>query len=341
MKRKVLITGANGFIGSSLVEEGLNQGYEVYAGIRKGCKWDHLRREGVRIFRLDLSSREQIEKKLRVSEAFEGRFDYIIHAAGATHARRKQELQVINDQYTRNLVESLRASGNLPERFVFISSLAAGGPGDPESGREIRVSDPERPISAYGRSKLSAESYIKSLQDFPFLILRLTAVYGPRDLGFLPYFKFIQKGIQPRLGFQPQRLSFVYVKDLASLVFRVLDRRMAQSTYLVSDGKVYEKDQFGNALKDLFHRQTLKITIPLPVLTFIFYLMERSFALMGNRPRMNLEKLKEISSANWSCNSQAIWDEIRVCPAYSLESGLKETADWYRKRGWLRISRSR
>ncbi len=333
--KKILITGASGFIGSHLVEEGLRRGYTVYAGVRPGSKRDFLQQDGLRFFQLDLTSPQLMERRFKHFLRSEGGFDYIVHNAGITRAHRKEDFQLVNDGYTRHLVNAVSEAGRLPEKFVFISSLAAGGPGDPLHLEPIRLSDPDHPLSAYAKSKLSAERYIRSIPDFPYIILRPTAVYGPRDKDFLSLFRLVNLGIEPLVGWYPQKLSFIYVKDLARIVVQLLGAGCARTSWLISDGVAYNKEDAGNILRTILNRETIKVSLPLAPIRAVTFCIEKTYSLFGRMPFLHLDKLKEMAAPNWLCDSQTIWKEMGIKPLYTLESGLREAADWYDHNGWL------
>ncbi len=354
MSKKLLITGASGFIGSFLVEEGLRNGYTVYAGVRPGSNRRYLQQESLRFFPLHLSSPELMERELKLFNQTEGGFDYIIHNAGITHAHRKEDFHIVNDRYTRHLANAIVAAGRLPEKFFFISSLAAGGPGEPPllhkaglpapqhaeprpspAARPIRLSDPDRPISAYAVSKLSAENYLQSLPGFPYIIIRPTAVYGPRDRDFLSLFRLLAKGIEPYMGRRNQQISLIYVRDLAAAVIKLLGKGPIRTSWLVSDGNIYTKEDLGRTIRILLNKPTVKIRVPLALMQTTVYCMEKICSPFGRKPFLNREKLSEMTAPNWSCDSRECWQELGIRPLYSLRAGLQETAEWYKENGWL------
>jgi len=333
--KKILITGASGFIGSFLVDEGLRKGFDVYAGVRPGSSKTYLQSEAIRFFRIDLSSPELMERQLNSFNRSDGGFDYIIHNAGTTRAARKEDFHTVNCLYTKNLANALVAAGRLPEKFIYISSMSVYGPGSPTSLEPIKISDEKHPISAYAKSKLCAEHYIKSIHVLNPVVLRPTAVYGPRDKDFLSYFHIIAKGIEFYIGSGKQLLSFIYVKDLARVVFSVLSLPRPNTSYIVSDGKAYANDEMGSIIKKILNKRTLKIHLPrIPILASVFCI-EKVYALFASMPFLHTEKIKEITATNWSCDSDSLWKELKMNPAYTMEAGITETINWYRENGWL------
>ncbi len=335
MKNKVLITGASGFIGSFLVEEAFRQGHEVYAGIRKSSSRAYLQDERIHFIELDLSSQEALEKQFAELLKGPGAFDYVVHNAGITFAQGKDDFLRVNYEYTRNLTNALQACGLPLKKFVLISSLAAFGPGHDKTFAPINVSDTQRPISSYGRSKLKAEEHVKSLSDFPYLILNPTGVYGPRDKDFHVFMKLINKGFEPYIGASRQMISVLYVKDLARAVVLSMASSSVRRSYLVSDGAGYDKEDLGTTIRTILGRKTFKIKLPMVPLRWVISVVEKMYLLFGRQPFLNVEELNEISSANWLCESDQVWSDLGTSPEFSLEQGIRETIMWYKENNWL------
>lgn len=335
MKQKVLITGASGFIGSYLVEEALEQGYDVYAGIRKSSSRQFLQQEEVHFAELDFTSPQRLTAALKAMKAKDGGPDFIIHNAGITQANKPQDFHTVNFHYTQYLIEAVKAAGIPLKKFVLISSLATYGPGDASIMKPIDAGDECRPISDYGRSKLRASQYLAA-SGLPYLSVHPTGVYGPRDRGFFQFIKLVNRGLEPYVGRHEQKLSLIYVKDLARAVVRLLASAQTNGTYLVSDGNVYGKDEIGTEAKSILRKKTVKLNLPLKVVQVGVSCTDKIQQLLFNRlPFLNRQKLDEISSPNWLCNSEALWEQINDKPRYNLKSGIAETISWYKEHKWL------
>lgn len=336
MKKKVLITGASGFIGSFLVEEALESGYEVYAGIRRTSSKQFLQHKTLRFFELDFSSPEFMQQQLHSFTQKEGGFHYIIHNAGITQAKKREDFYTVNFDYTRNLAEAVLASAMPVEKFILISSLASYGPGDVRAMRPIDVADEYKPISEYGKSKQKATEYIRSLSQLPHLVIHPTGVYGPRDKDFFQFIKLVSKGFEPYVGRHRQQLSLIYVKDVAKAVIGLMSSSHVNCSYLLSDGNSYDKEQIGIEAKRTLNRKTVKIKLPLKMVQTAVSGIDGVYKIFLNRlPFINREKLDEISSANWLCNSHAVWKDLQQQPAYDLQKGIEETIGWYKEQKWL------
>ncbi|HEV7333080.1 MAG TPA: NAD(P)-dependent oxidoreductase [Flavisolibacter sp.] len=334
MKKKLLITGASGFIGSYLVEEALEQGFEVYAGIRKTSSRKFLQHPDIRIIEFDFSSPSQLRQQLKQFTKEKGGFDFIIHNAGITQANSREEFHTVNFYYTQYLVEAVKASGMPLEKFILISSLATYGPGTNDF-KPIHVNDECRPISDYGLSKLKAAQHLAD-SGLPYVSVHPTGVYGPRDRGFFQFIKLVNRGFEPYVGKHRQSLSLIYVKDLARAVVSLLRSAAVNRSFLLSDGEVYDKEQIGIEAKKSLQKKTIKLVLPLKAVQVGVSCLDVVSRVVFHRlPFLNRQKLDEISSPNWLCSSEDIWQSINGKPQYNLASGIAETITWYKENKWL------
>lgn len=328
--KKVLITGASGFIGSFLVEEALKRNFKVFAGIRRSSNRSYLKHSGIFFFESNLSDKDALKAKLLSTLNEHGKFDYIIHNAGITKSCNTLDFEKVNYQFTRNLIEALTESNALPEKFVFISSLAAYGPGNEKTLKPILQSDDPQPITLYGKSKLKAEQYIQSQAHLPYLIIRPTGVYGPREKDYFVVYKTISRGLETYIGSTDQHISFIYVKDLTRLIFNALDSSVTQKAYFVSDGDIHTSSSFMSQLKQELKKKTVRIVFPMLLVRIIAFINEKLSCIFGISPTLNTEKYKEISSKNWLCDTSEIVKDFGFVPEYNLQKGIKETITWYK-----------
>jgi nucleoside-diphosphate-sugar epimerase len=333
---KVLITGASGFIGSFLVEEALRQGFEVYAGVRQTSSREYLKDERIKFFELDLFSAQALQIKFEEFVKETGGFDYVIHNAGITYARTVDEFTKVNYECTCHLTNALQASAMPLKKFLLISSLAVFGPGNSSSYQPIKISDVPKPISSYAKSKLVAEKHVKSLTDFPYLVLNPTAVYGPCDKDFLELVKMINAGLEFYIGKTRQMISLIYVKDLARAAVLAMKSPKANHSYLISDGAEYDKEYLSDVMKRVLNKKTIQLKLPETPLRWAIAFVEKIYSVFGKRPFLNVEKLNEIRSVNWLCQSDQIWIDIHSSPEFTLENGMEETIGWYKLNGWIK-----
>ena len=145
---KILITGASGFIGSFLVEEASRREMEVWAGVRQSSSRHYLRDSRIRFACLDFANPRTLRDQLLEHKRLHGGWDVIVHCAGVTKCRHREEFMKGNYQATRNLVEALTALEMTPRQFVYISSLSVMGPLREKDYNPIRVTDEARPNTA-------------------------------------------------------------------------------------------------------------------------------------------------------------------------------------------------
>jgi len=318
----VLITGASGFIGSFLVGEGLKRKYRVYAGIRKTSSKQYLQDPETHFLEMDFSSVERIVEVLTRCKQENIRFHYIIHNAGITKSSRKDDFYRVNFLYTRNFIEALRQTGMIPEKFLYISSLAAYGPGDPVTMEPVKLSDDPRPIELYGKSKLEAERYLRSLDSFPWLILRPTGVYGPREKDYFVFFRTMHNGLETYIGRSRQ-------------VFDLLASRLVQKHYFISDGNEYDTEAFAAITRKVLGKKTLTLRVPETLVGGMAWFLEKLYGAWGSVPTLNTDKFRVLKSTNWKCEVRPLYDDLGFRPEYDLEKGVTEAIEWYRKEKWL------
>ena len=175
----VLVTGASGFIGSFIVEEALRRGFGVWAGIRSSSSREYLQDKKIHFLELDFAHPGELCAQLSGHKELYGKFDYIIHCAGATKCVDKNDFERVNYRQTKCFVDTLRELDMIPRQFVFISTLSVFGPIREKIYTPITEKDTPVPNTAYGLSKLKAERYLQGIPDFPYVIYRPTGVYGP------------------------------------------------------------------------------------------------------------------------------------------------------------------
>jgi len=329
MKKRVLITGATGFVGYHLIEAALKQDLEVYANVRQSSSTDHLRDLDIRYVDLDFSTVETLKQHIE-----EYKYDYIIHAAATTKAKNLQQYIKINADYARNLAKATVAATHKIEKFVFVSSLAAVGP--LEMQNEIITDNAEpKPVTFYGISKAKAEDYLSQIDGLPLIIIRPTAVYGPREKDLFILFKSIRSGLELYIGKQEQKLSFIYVTDLAKLIIKTLGSEIKQKAYNISDGKVYDRFSLARYSKMALKTKTLTVQIPVGIIKGVAWCLDHSYSWFNKVPTLNLDKVKELTAANWICSIENLERDFGYHPEYTLENGIQETITWYKKNNWL------
>ena len=331
---KILITGASGFIGSFIVEEALRRGFDTWAAVRKSSSREYLRDGRINFIELNLSSREQLVEQLRGHS-----FDYVVHAAGVTKCLDKADFRRINTEGTKNLADALTELKMPLRRFVFVSSLSVfGAIREQQPYEEIREDDTPQPNTEYGRSKLEAEQYLQQLATrLPYIILRPTGVYGPREKDYFVMAKSISQHSDFAVGFRRQDITFVYVSDVVQAVFLALEKPGVEGRkYFLSDGEVYQSTTFSNLIHEELGRPWwIRITAPVWVLRIITLCGEYVSRMTGKASVLNNDKFNILRQRNWRCDIQPAISELGYRPTVKLPEGVRRAIRWYKENGWL------
>lgn len=334
--KRILITGASGFIGSFLVEKALEKGYETWAGIRKSSSREYLQDKRIQFIDLPFQDKGKLTEDLCRFVSEHGKFDYIIHNAGITKCLNPNDFDRVNFQYTADFIDALKDADAVPGKFLLMSSLSVCGLGDETNYVPLRITDTPNPNTAYGKSKLKAEKYLQSTGDFPYIILRPTGVYGPREKDYFLMVKTVKSGLDVGAGFRPQHLTFIYVKDLVDAAFLGLESNVRNGVYFVADGDVYTDKEYTRLVKESIGKNhVLSLKVPLWLLRAVSVIAENISRLTKKPSTLNRDKYKIMKQRNWECDITPLFNDLRFSPKYNLKKGLEESIKWYKENGWL------
>ncbi len=326
---RVLVTGGSGFLGSHVAEQLARAGHTVRALVRRSSNRKFLETlPGVEF------AEGSVEDAARVEEAMKGGIDAVIHSAGLVKARGESEFWATNVDGTRNIFEAAKKHAPGLKRLVFVSSLEVSGPA--EDGRPVPISQ-ETPMSAYGRSKLEAERFLKSHKDeLPITILRPTAVYGPRDNEMVEVFRSVSRGVLPISGDGSAKLTFIYGPDCAAACIRAIDANVPSgAAYFISDGEIYvQKDAKVGVEAAHGKRASVRLGVPFPVLDAVAAGVE-VYGKMRNKAVMLTREKAKVIRKSWVCGIDETTRDLGWKPETMWREGTKLTADWYKREGWL------
>jgi nucleoside-diphosphate-sugar epimerase len=323
---KALVTGGTGFIGFHLVQKLITEGWEIKALVRQ----PH------RLIKSDIPKWVEVEGDLlNVSSLFSAvkDVDYVFHLAGLTHATTREKYFQVNSTGTKNLVNACRARAKKLKRFVHISSLAAMGPNADRT--PLVESDPARPITWYGESKLSGENFVREMgNQVPFNIIRPPIVFGPREKGIFKIFKLINLGIQPILG-SGNRYSLIYVEDLVQGIVEIARKPQVENEiFFLTIENPSGWEELGKLAAKYLKKKPLPISISprfASVLAYTFGL----FSFFNGGSVLNHQKVLEIKQKYWVCSGLKAKQILKWEPEHSLELGVDKTIQWYKTNGWL------
>jgi nucleoside-diphosphate-sugar epimerase len=252
--------------------------------------------------------------------------DCVVHLAARTHVLDERSADPpavyrrINVEATRHLAQQAAAAG--VRRFVFLSSIKVNGESTGE--RPFTAFDAPLPLDAYGISKREAENALRQVgadTGMDIVILRPPLVYGPGVKGnFLRLLQAVARGTPLPLASINNRRSLVYVGNLVDALITCIDAPAAAGkTFLVSDGEDVSTPVLIRKLAEVLNVTPLLLPCPPALLHF-------GAALLGKRAAaMRL-------TGSLTVDSTALRQALGWQPRYSLDQGLKATAQWYHQR---------
>ncbi len=302
-EKTLAITGGTGFVGAMLIRFAVAEGWHVRALTRRkqpdtpGVTWI----DGA------LDQPEALQSLAKGSDA-------VIHVAGVVNAPDRAGFEAGNVAGTLNMVAAAKAAG--VERFIHVSSLAARHPD----------------LSNYGWSKAKAEAIVAA-SGLNWTILRPTGVYGPGDTEMLDLFRMAKWGYV--LMSPIKRLSVIEVTDLCRALLAVVPYAdsLAQ-IYELDDGKEngWSADSFGKAIGWAVDKPVTTITLP----KFALHLAARIDRVVRRKnAKLTTDRANYLCHHDWTADPAMFPPSDLWQPQVSTRSGLKTTAQAYRKAGWI------
>jgi nucleoside-diphosphate-sugar epimerase len=322
-----LVTGASGFVGSHIVDELLRRGARVRCLLRGTSSRRWLDGKQVEFADGDVCREEGLDQAMAGA-------DWIVHAAGLTHARNAAEFHRANVDGTENILAAALRSNPKPRRFLYISSQAAAGPS--RDGAPVTEDRVPQPVSTYGNTKLAGELIVMRAADrLPVTTIRPPTVYGPREKALLKYFRAVKLHVRPSLGVS-ESFSIVYAEDLARAVWTALENDAAVGrVYFVGGPDATSYEEVGDLIQRAMETWAVRLSIP----GFVLHAGALAGELVGAATRcspfFSREKIREITAGPWIVSSRRIREELAWSPATPLDQGLRATALWYREAGWV------
>ncbi len=323
---KAFITGSTGFVGSHLIDYLLaKKDVEIFALVRdqNNLKW--LKGYDINFVEGDLFNIPSLPSDI----------DVVFHIAGLTLTSNLADYYTVNQLGTASLFQTLVSQNLHPKKILCLSSLAASGPSlDCQPVKEL---SPARPITPYGQSKLKGEKEaLKYKDDFPLVILRATALFGPRDRDFLAYFKFIKRGILPSIRSRKRHLSLCYIKDLVRALDLAAHKDLKSGEIInVADPQPYSWDEFGETSGEVLGKVLKRVSLPLSVISVGGFIGSFFGRLTGKPMLLNRYRVKDIKERCWVADIQKAAQMLSFTPHFSLKRAVQETIDWYLEKKWL------
>lgn len=304
---RVLVTGATGFIGLNLIKALKQKEYEIFCLIRKTGNIDKLKQLKVNLIYGDITAIESLYP------ATMG-MDYIYHLAIAKYPRTISAYYEINSQGTENLLKAcLKKSPHL-KNFIYVSSLAAAGYSP--DGKPLQETDPEHPVTHYGKSKLEAEKAVLNYKDkFPIVILRPPTVYSRENMFFGYLFRLAQLGI--RLTWDGYT-SLCHINDLINGLILAGESEKSQSQiYFICDGNIYSWNNIINAFAIQSKIKPIPVKIPQKFINFASQILP-PLCRKIKKPYWS-NKILELKYLYWICDPSKIYQHLH----FKCKSNLK------------------
>ncbi|MCU0327579.1 MAG: NAD(P)-dependent oxidoreductase [Chitinophagales bacterium] len=331
MSQVVAITGANGFVGSHLATQLLEEGYEVHCIVRKGSNINALKDLNCTIHPIGLLDTDAL-----VSLFKQYNITWIFHLAGTVKALKLDDYISGNVTPTENILKAASQVSNI-QKIVMTSSLAATAPTTVGKPNDENVEN--KPLTDYGRSKVMQEELAKQYFDtLNITIVRPPVVYGERDTEVLLFFQTVKKGILPLIGKENQSLSLVYVGDLVrGLIDAAVNSQITKSqTYFLGGHQdEYLWKDIADIVSQTFGKSYFTIRVPKFLVHYIAGISEFIAKIMGKVAILNRQKADEMVCPSWSCTSAKANRDFGYTPKMSLQEGLTKTLAWYRNHQWM------
>jgi nucleoside-diphosphate-sugar epimerase len=316
--KNLLITGGTGFIAQALFQRLTSEGWKVRATLRAENQFKRLPRGISGFVTGDLGSVTDWKSFL------EG-VDVVVHLAARVHQMREETpnseemYRRMNVEVTQTLAEAAGKAG--VKRFVFLSSVKAMGE-ETKAGEAWDESSPCYPVDVYGRSKYDAERVLISLGQktgLEIVILRLPLVYGPRvKANMARLFNIVERGVPLPLGMVKNARSLLFIGNLADAIMTCIEHpKAAGQTFIVSDGEDKSTPGLIRCIAHALNRPARLLPLPPALLRLAGKLTGRS---------ATVDRLLN----SLVVDSSRIRRELAWTPPYSMEQGLKVTADWFK-----------
>lgn len=323
----ILLTGATGFVGRNLLLRLLQDGREVAASVRSPGKLaEQLRAEGM----------ETLPSGLHVLPADPSQWPtlpvrHAVLGAGVLFGRSRDEY------WSTNVDGTLAVLRRLPEtcRTVLLSSLAAGGPTPPGKDRR-ESSDPDRPITLYGASKLAMEQEVrKEFPSRPVTILRPPMILGARDTATLPLFRMARGPLRLKPGFGTKFYSFLAVDDLVEGIIALLDREpVFGPLHPAAPDPISDWDLIATAAA-VGGSGGLTLPVPEVGISLLSRVVDAVPALRRGAPSLTRDRVRDIWETRWVVDGEPFARAVGWTPATPLRPSLQAAWDFYRREGRL------
>lgn len=324
----ILVTGATGFLGGHLVEALRTRGVIPRCLVRPSSDTRWLEGQRVEVHRASLTAPSP-----ELHAALAG-VRCVIHVAGAVRALDYASFLAANAEATAVLADACLAQRAPPERFVLVSSVGATGP--TPRGERLTAAHAPGERTDYGRSKWEGELRMRARADrLHTVIVRPTAIYGPRDRELLPVLRLARAGWLPAFSGPDQTYDLAHVADIVEGIIAAAQAPAASGeTFLLGSGEEHSATDLAGLLSGVFGRPVRLLPLPRALL-WSAALGSEAWAALTRRPAMlTRQKIPELCGS-WALDIAPARERLGYTPRRRLAEGLAETVTWCRAQGLL------
>jgi len=323
--KKIVITGANGFLGSTITAKSLENNYDIVPLVRNGSDISLLS-EKTDIHYVDYWNENEL------NNLFSGQ-QILIHNAGLTRANNWKTYKKVNVDLTDRIIDIFNRTSSM-EHLIFISSQAAAGPSS--GNKPLDEESACNPVSLYGKSKLEAEKIIRQKVKKSWTIIRPASVFGPGDRDFLQMYKIIKKHIMLFPVQKEKIFSMIYSEDLAAFILSVLEDPKSQGQiFFAANDRSYTQVEIVQIIEQIMNTFSNHIVIPKILLDILAEIFELYSSITGELTVFNKERLKEFKLSNWQISNSKAKELLHFQPDFEIYEALNKTYQWYVQKGWI------
>jgi nucleoside-diphosphate-sugar epimerase len=323
---RVLVTGANGFLGACLTRKLVGFAEHIRCLVRKTSATPDLTGLPVELMYGDVVNPVSLRSAVEDCEV-------VFHLAGIRRAPSRELFFRVNAEGTRNLCQAMSETKQR-QRLVLCSSLAASGPSTLERPR--REEDPLRPQEWYGESKAEAERIAFSFANaLEIAVARPCRILGPADRENLVFFNLVKKGLRLSVPGGPRPLSMVDVDDVASFLILLATRSEAPGeAFFVADGST-TLEELQDCVAQALGRKTRRVSVHPRILRVLGALADGASRISGRHLPLNRKLVRQLLAPAWTCSGEKAERILGYRPRWLIPDSVRRTVAWYVERGWI------
>jgi nucleoside-diphosphate-sugar epimerase len=324
---RVLVTGANGFIGSNLVKRLLREGYSVNAFVRKSSDLKFLEDFDLNLIYGDITEKETLAPAV-------ANVDRVYHVAGLAADWGPYSLfEKINLQGTKNVARAAADAG--AKRFIYISTVAFHGFGKTGMTEE---SPPAKNLIPYARTKYLAEQWLWNFAaktSMEITAVRPGNVFGINDRTFISkYIDALLSGKFAEINRGKSKTCPVYIENLVDVIMMVsFGKKAVNNAYIATDGLDITWHQFNSILAGTLNVKLPAVSIPFPVAMAAaktYYSLHKLFKIKSE-PFLTPYRVNN-GGRDYHFSIEKLKKHFNYKPAIELQEALQRTVEWYRNK---------